>query len=214
MKISINRNLTFIHLQKFNFKNIMKKIIGPLVVLALLSSCQEQDKVAFIDNSKVINDFQMKIDIEERFKLKDEAFKKKTDSVGQAFQIEAQAFQMAAAKMSKSEQQKKYQELGQKQQVLQQQFQYEQQIMQQEFNTEIDSVISKVNKFIEDYGKKNGYTFILGKNQAGSVMYGVDTKDITEDVTKALNSEFASKPEEKTVKSVEEKSEAKPETKE
>lgn len=186
----------------------MKKIIGALVVFAALSSCQEQDKIAFIDNGKVINDYQMKIDIEARFKAQEDAFKKKTDSISQAFQIEAQAFQMAAAKMSKSAQQKKYQELGQKQQVLQQQFQYEQQLMQQAFNTEIDSVLSKVKTFIEDYGKTNGYTFILGKNQAGSVMYGDDNKDITEVVTKALNDAFVTAPKAETTPKKEVKTEA------
>jgi outer membrane protein len=169
----------------------MKKIFTALTVLVAFMSCQEQDKVAFIDNGEVINDYQMKIDLEERFKVKDEAFKKRTDSIGQAFQIEAQAFNLAASKMSKKAQQEKYQELGQKQQMLQQQIQYEQQIMQQEFNVEMDSVISKVNDFVADYGKKNGYTFILGKNQAGSVMYGAEAKDITEAVTKAINEDYS-----------------------
>ena len=169
----------------------MKKIFTALTVLLAFMSCQEQDKVAFIDNGEVINDYQMKIDLEERFKVKDEAFKKRTDSIGQAFQIEAQAFNLAASKMSKKAQQEKYQELGQKQQMLQQQIQYEQQIMQQDFNVEMDSVISKVNDFVADYGKKNGYTFILGKNQAGSVMYGADEKDITEAVTKAINDDYS-----------------------
>ena len=169
----------------------MKKIFTALTVLVAFMSCQEQDKVAFIDNGEVINDYQMKIDLEDRFKVKDEAFKKRTDSIGQAFQIEAQAFNLAASKMSKKAQQEKYQELGQKQQMLQQQIQYEQQIMQQEFNVEMDSVISKVNDFVADYGKKNGYTFILGKNQAGSVMYGAEGKDITEAVTKAINDDYS-----------------------
>jgi outer membrane protein len=168
----------------------MKKIILGLSILVAFASCQEQQKIAFVDNGKVINDYQMKIDVEDQFKIKDDAFKKRMDSIGKAFQIEAQAFQMAAGNLSKKKQQEKYQELGQKQQQLQQQFQYEQQIMQQEFNTEMDFIISKVNTFVEGYGKKNGYTFIFGKNQAGSVMYGADAKDITEAVTKAINADF------------------------
>ena len=185
-------------MQKFNLKTIMKKLIIALIVLIAYSSCQEQQKIAFIDNGKVINDYQMKIDIEDQFKIKDEDFKKRMDSIGKAFQIEAQAFQMAAQNLSQKKQQEKYQELGQKQQVLQQQFQYEQQLIQQEFNTEIDSVISKVNTFVEDYGKKNGYTFILGKNQAGSVIYGDEAKDITEAVTKAINEAYDKKDNTKT----------------
>lgn len=171
----------------------MKKIIVALITLVVFASCQEQQKIAFIDNSKVINDYQMKIDIEEKFKGKDEVFKKRMDSVGKAFQTEAQKLSVDAQKMSRSKQEEIYNELGQKQQMLQQQFQYEQQMMQQEFNTEIDSVISKVRTFVEDYGKENGYTYILGKNEAGSVMYGSDANDISETVTKALNDAYGKK---------------------
>lgn len=171
----------------------MKKLILGLAVIVGMASCQEQQKIAFVDNGEVINEYQMKKDVEEKFKLKDEAFKKKMDSIGKAFQIEAQAFQMASNKMSKKKQEEKYQELGQKQQLLQQQFQYEQQQIQQAFNVEMDSVISKVNKFVEGYGEKNAYTFILGKNQAGSVLYGAKAKDITEAVTKAINEAYNKK---------------------
>jgi len=168
----------------------MKKVILGLVVLVTLASCQEQQKIAFIDNGKVIGDYQMKIDIEDKFKLKDEVFKKRMDSIGQAFQIEAQAFQLAASKLSQKKQQEQYQALGQKQQNLQQQFQYEQQQMQQLFSKEMDSVIIKVNEFVGDYGKNNGYTYILGKNEAGSVMFGKEANDISEVVTKALNDAY------------------------
>lgn len=163
------------------------------MVLVAFASCQEQQKIAFIDNGKVINDYQMKIDIEEEFKIKDEAFKKRMDSIGKAFQAEAQAFQATAQKLSPQKQQEQYQALGQKQQGLQQQFQYEQQQMQQLFSVEMDSVISKVNTFVNDYGKKNGYTYILGKNEAGSVMYGSDANDISEAITKAINDAYGKK---------------------
>lgn len=178
-------------MQKLNIIIKMKKIILSLVVVVALVSCQEQQKIAFIDNGKVINDYQMKIDIEDQFKIKDEAFKKRMDSIGKAFQAEAQAFQANAQKLSQAKQQEQYQVLGQKQQGLQQQFQYEQQQMQQMFSVEMDSVISKVNTFVSDYGKKNGYTYILGKNEAGSVMYGTEANDISEAVTKALNDAFS-----------------------
>ncbi|MFK7832147.1 MAG: OmpH family outer membrane protein [Winogradskyella sp.] len=176
----------------------MKKIILSVMALVVLASCQEQQKIGFIDNGKVINDYQMKIDIEEDFKLKDEAFKARMDSIGKAFQSEAQGFQAKEKTMSPQARQEMYQALTQKQQGLQQQFQYEQQQMQQLFTVEMDSVISKVNTFVTDYGKKNGYTFILGKNEAGSVMFGKEENDISEAVTKALNDAFSGKDAEAT----------------
>ena len=103
----------------------MRTLIAAFIILVTFTSCQEQSKIAFIDNGKVINDYQMKIDIEENFKLKDDAFKKRMDSIGKAFQIEVQAFQMAAQSLSQKKQQEKDQELLQKQQRLQQQYQYE-----------------------------------------------------------------------------------------
>ena len=167
----------------------MKKIILALVTVLVFTSCQQQ-KIAFIDNGELINEYQGKKDIEAKFKIKDEAFKKNTDSLANGFQIEAKAFELAAGKMSEKNAQKKYQELMQKQQGLQRQVQMQQQAMQQEFQVEIDSALVKVKDFVTDYGKKNGYTYILGKNEAGSVMYGSEANDITKTVAEALNATY------------------------
>jgi len=168
----------------------MKNLIYAFITVLVFSSCQQQ-KMAYIDNGKVINEYQGKTDVEEKFKVLDEAFKKKTDSVGEAFQAEAQAFQLEAQKLSQEKAQAKYQELSQKQQYLQQQTQFEQQQMQQAFQVEIDSVIVKVKDFVKDYGKKNGYTYILGTSDAAaSVLYGTEENDLTETIIEALNASY------------------------
>lgn len=168
----------------------MKKIIIALSVLVTFSSCQEQDKVAFVDNSKVIDDYQMKIDIEKKYEDMNNAFIKQRDSIGRVYQNEIQAIQMKFSKMSPSKQEEESQKFQQKWQPIQQQIQFRQKQMDQNFNVEMDSVIIKVNDFVEDYGKNNGYTFIFGKNRAGSVLYGSEAKDITEVVTKAINEDY------------------------
>ncbi|WP_299223551.1 OmpH family outer membrane protein [uncultured Psychroserpens sp.] len=171
----------------------MKKILAILLIALAFTSCQEQQKIAFVDNGEVINAYQEKIDIEAKYKLKDDAFKKRTDSIGKAFQLEVQEFQINGAKMSQKKLQEQSQALGQKQQILQQQLQMEQQNLTQQFNVEIDSILSHVKTFVANYGKKNGYTFILGKNDAGSVMFGDDTKDISKEIIEAINAEYKNK---------------------
>ncbi|NNL33427.1 MAG: OmpH family outer membrane protein [Flavobacteriaceae bacterium] len=168
------------------------KNLSLIILMALfLAACQQQQKIGFIDNGKVINEYQEKIDIEAKYKIKEDAFTKRTDSIGQAFQLEAQDFQVKSKTMSASKAQAKYEELGQKQQLLQQQIQFEQQQIQQAFGTEIDSVIAKVKAFVKDYGSKNGYTFILGtSNASSSVMYGTEENDLTDEIIKALNEDF------------------------
>lgn len=167
----------------------MKKIIVVAVALGAFLSCQEQQKIGFVDNGEIINEYQEKKDLEERFKIKNEAFTKKRDSIGQAFQLEYGAFQKKAQRLSQRQQQEQSGALNQKAQFLQQQLQVEQQQLQQAFQTEIDSIISKVDTFVSDYGKKNNYSYILGKNEAGSVMFGEEKSDLTKTIIKALNAD-------------------------
>ena len=64
----------------------MKKLVLALVFIGAIS-CQ-QEKIAFVDNVKLMDTYQEKVDIEAKFKTRSDAFGKKRDSISQAFQIE------------------------------------------------------------------------------------------------------------------------------
>lgn len=169
----------------------MKKLIFVAIIALSFSSCQEQAKIGFVDNGKVINAYQEKKDVEEKFKKKDEAFQKRRDSMISAYRLEYQEAQIKASKLkNQSQLQELSNEIQQKENILTQKIQFEQQQMQQAFNTEIDSVLSKVRTFVNDYGKRNGYTYILGKNEAGSVMFGKEENDISQLIIDELNSSY------------------------
>lgn len=168
----------------------MKKLFGALSLILVLVSCEEQQKIAFIDNAKVVNEFQKKIDFEKEFQVKVTAFNKKADSLEKAIQIEAQLFQAKAGKMSQKNAEAEYQALLQKKQMQDYQLQGEEQTIQGEGQKKIDTLIKEVKAFVKDYGEKNGYTYILGANDAGSVMYGKETNDITQIVIDALNTDI------------------------
>ena len=165
----------------------MKKIVVALVTLAFFTSCQKQDKIAFVDNAKVVKEFNKKKNFEAKFQTKIDAFNKKADSLDKAIQMEAQAFQTRAQKMNQSKAEQEYQALVQKKQMQDYQLGNEEKLLKAEGQKEIDTLVKQVKAFVKDYGKKNGYTFILGANEAGSVMYGAEDKDITDAVIKALN---------------------------
>jgi len=168
----------------------MKNVVLALVTIITFASCQQQ-KIGYIDNGKVINEIEEKKDIEAKYKDKNLALKKRIDSIGQALQIEAKQVQQEVKKLSPEQVQAKYDVFGQKQQVLQQQIQFEQQQLQQAFQTEIDSVIVKVKTYVGDYGKKNGYTYILGTSEvSASVMYGTEENDLSKTILEALDAEY------------------------
>lgn len=168
----------------------MKKSILVVMALIVLSSCQQQMKTGFVDNGKLINDYQKKKDIESKFKVKIDAFNQKADSIGKAFQLEVQVFQSKANSMSQKAAQDQYQVLSQKKQIQDYQLQAQEQQIQKEGQAKIDSLIKEVRKYVSDYGKNNGYTYILGSNDAGSVMYGKEENNLTQLILDELNKSY------------------------
>ena len=168
----------------------MKQFLIIAILILSFSSCQQQ-KIGFIDTGEVVNEYQEKKDVEEKYKGKKELLDQKNDSISKVFQLEVQEFQVKSKKMSQSKAQTQYQELGQKQQLLQQQIQFSEQQLGQAFNTEIDSIIIKVKDFTENYGKTNGYTYILGTSDAtSSILYGEESNDLTKVILDALNQTY------------------------
>lgn len=168
----------------------MKNLILALVVLLTLASCQEQ-KVGFVDNGKVINDIQEKKDIESKYEALNESFKLRADSVGKTYQSEYQMLQAKAAGMSQAKQQEAMQTFQVKAQQYQQSMQAEQQQLQNAYQTEVDSVISKMKVTVKDYGKANGYKFIIGANDAtANVLYNDDASDLSDVIIKEIDNKY------------------------
>ena len=166
----------------------MKNVMW-LALIMLMASCQQQ-KIGFVDNVKLMDEYKEKIEVEAKFKTKADALTKKRDSISQAFQIEAQAFQAKAQKMSQAKAQEEYGIMQQRGQFIGQQLQQEDQLLQAAGQTEMDSIVSKVKKEITAYGKANGYTYILGGGDGGSVLYGTEVNDLTDEIVKILNDNY------------------------
>ncbi|PIB39395.1 OmpH family outer membrane protein [Maribacter sp. 4G9] len=166
----------------------MKKIIFGIVLLTIASCTQE--KIGFVDNVKLMNEYQEKIDVENKFKEKAEALGKKRDSISQKFQAEATEFQTRAQSMSQTAAQQEYAQFQQRGQQMGQQLQMEDQQLQLQGQTEMDSIVSRVKKEIQEYGKSKGYSYILGGGEGGSVLYGKETYDITSEIIELLNTKY------------------------
>ncbi|MFT7188722.1 MAG: outer membrane protein [Sediminicola sp.] len=166
----------------------MKQLIFSAIVMTFVG-CQ-QNKIAFVDNVKLMDEYQEKLDMESKFKIKAETLNKRRDSISQAFQLEAQTFQTKADKMPADQAQQEYGMLQQRGQLIGQQLQQQEQQLQASSQTEMDSIISTVKKEIKAFGKDKGYTFILGGGEGGSVLYGQEGKNVTKEVLTILNDKY------------------------
>lgn len=166
----------------------MKRLIFAGIVLLSLSACT--DKVAFVDNAKLLDAYKEKKDIKAKLDKDVISYQKKRDSISQAFLAEHQAFENEVKNLPTNVARKRYNELIQKKEILEKHLLEQEQNIQAETQRQLDSLINKVKKNIRAYGKKKGYTFILGANDAGSILYGTENRDITKEVSEYLNQEY------------------------
>ena len=176
----------------------MKKIIVALVVLMTFSSCQnEAQKIGFVDRSEVINKYQAKIDLEEKYKGKNEIYIKRRDSLIQRYEFDRKDASIRAQRMSQKELEQLGQEFQQREALLGQQIQFEKEEIEKAFTKEMDTLISQVKQFVTKYGETNGYTFILGTSDAtNSVMYGPEENNLSNVILTGLNNAYKNKKEE------------------
>jgi outer membrane protein len=70
--------------------------------------------------------------------------------------------------------------------------------LQQESGVEMDSLVVNVKKFIKDYGKQKGYSYIFGTGEAASILYAEDKYDITKEIIQLLNDKYKAAPKDGT----------------
>ncbi|RED24908.1 periplasmic chaperone for outer membrane proteins Skp [Flavobacterium cutihirudinis] len=177
----------------------MKKALVIIALSILVVSCNKatevkEVKTAYVDTSVLMKEYTEAKDLEAKYKaqaeekgrqLQAEITRFKQDAAN--FQSQAQANGQQWAQQKGAELQKREQQLGYAQQALSQQ-------LQQESGAEMDSLVSGVKKFIKDYGKKNGYSYIYGTGDAATILYAEDKYDITKEVVKALNEKYQATP--------------------
>lgn len=127
-----------------------------------------------IDNFKVFEEFQLKKDYDKKIEKEFALDKASLDSMGNAFNTLKDPFAIDALK---------------KQFVIRkQQFDQKFQAVSQQYTNE---VYTRLNEYIKEYGKKNGYGIIIGSNGQGNVMYIDKTEEVTEDLIKFINDKYS-----------------------
>src|SRR5690606_39503756 len=104
--------------------------------------------------------------------------------------LQAEHFTSRPQKLAHTKAQEEYGQLQQRIQFIGQQLQQEEQQMQMQGQTEMDSLVSKVKREIKAYGKANGYSFIWSGGDGGTVLYGTDTHNVTDEIVKILNDNY------------------------
>ncbi|MCU0359448.1 MAG: OmpH family outer membrane protein [Bacteroidia bacterium] len=52
-------------------------------------------------------------------------------------------------------------------------------------------IIKQLNQYVEEYGKRNGYSILFGNTNGGTIMFGKEAYDCTKEVIQFINLRYA-----------------------
>ena len=167
----------------------MKKTATLTALLILCLSCQTK-KTGFVNTENLLTEYNELKDTNNRFTKESDNIQNDLELKIKAYQAKEDLFRKTGPSMSRKRQEDKFNELNAERQKLQQEQQSRMGQLQVKSQAAIDSLITKVKDKVKAYGKTNGYTYIYGSNDAGSVLYGKEDLDLTTIILEELNDSY------------------------
>jgi len=155
----------------------------------LLFGCS-QTKIAYIDIEVLMSEYEATKEMEALFTQRQEMVSKKLDSLQAPFQQKVQDYYANADKMSTTKRSETEQALQQEQQYLQSRQQQASQELQLENQQSSEVLTKRVDSIVEIYAKSKNLDLIVGTSGKGTVLYGDENLDITQEILSILNSEY------------------------
>lgn len=148
------------------------------------------EKTAYVDISKLFEEFKLKKELEVQLGQIKNARKSILDSLELNLKVMAKQIQSEGQKDKTRIQlfEIRREEFLEKKR----QFEDDDNAVTKQYDGQI---VSQLNQYVKDYGNKHGYTYIFGADGSGFLMFSTDKKDITEEVKKYINERYKGKAE-------------------
>jgi outer membrane protein len=177
----------------------MKKFPLYIAVLAFVMSvtavyfAKSSSQLVYVDVNKLITGYDKTKVAKAEFEKKANVMKSNVDTLLANWQKEVKNYEKERASLSPTELKLKQELLGSKQQQINSYQEAIQSKIQEEDKKVTQTVINDINDYIKEYGKEHGYKIIFGASGGGNIMYADESTDLTEEVIKGLNAEYAKK---------------------
>ena len=170
----------------------MKSFILLTAVILLLMSCS-QNKIAFIDVTVLMEEYEGLKIFNEDMKNEQDKLRKEIESLIEPYQLKVDEYYKDIAKMSTATKAATEQALQQEQAAIEaQQEKFKQKLEKQKLDG-LETINNEVAEFVESYAKAGKFQFVLATAGTETVLYGDDKLDITQEVLTELNKSFNEK---------------------
>lgn len=155
----------------------------------LLYHGQVTRKTAYVDIRKVFDGFNMKKELEQKFKQTATNRQKVIDSLTLDLQMLSRAIadQKEARKEISSELTYNFEYKRNEFIKLKNQFEEDNAVLSQKYDAQI---LERLTQYVIEYGKINKYDFIYGADNNGNIMYADDCYNISEEIVSYINNKY------------------------
>lgn len=178
-------------------KNKIQPLTLGIAITGLLLSCfllvdkyVGSKKIAYVRSTELVYGYMGMKEAGNKFKENTQMWQANIDTLQRDYQTTLSRFTSEAPRLSENERAERENYLTQQQQSLMNYTQAINTKMLEEDKKMTEGVLNQVNSFIEQYGKDHGYEIILGTTLSGSLLYGDNAIDITDEVLSALNNNY------------------------
>lgn len=176
---------------KTRTKIILNATLSVAITIAVVWAFQKYNtpKVGYVKSQIIIQDYKEMISASDQFDQELKLVQNNLDTLQARYEaLRAREFQI-------TEKEKK--EWTYQIQVAQNEFEnYNMQVSQQmeaRRNELTGKVLQTINDYIQKYGKDNNYKMILGTTNDGSILYGLESDDLTQIILAQMNEAYALK---------------------
>ena len=168
--------------------NLVLMIIVCVISLFVYHKTIKQ-KTAYIEIKKVFNGFQMKKELEEKFKQTAKSREKIIDSL--SFNLKLMSKQLNEQKAANKEVDKDllyaFEYKREEFLKLKNQFSEDNASLSQKYDAQI---LEQMTQYIIEFGKNNNYEFIFGADGSGNLMYAKEAFNISDEISIYINNKY------------------------
>ena len=162
-----------------------------ILTLTLIMGLRSNDRnIVYVRSAELVNNYSGMVEARERFQSDRNEKQANIDAQAETLKHDLEAYDKERPDLSEAERNTRELEFDQRHRDLKR---YAQEIGEQTGEQEdemLEGVLNQINAFVEDYAQKQGYDLVLGTTRSGSILYGIDAMDITDEVLEAMNAHY------------------------
>ena len=157
------------------------------------AKAQPAGRIVYVNTDTLLNNYDYYKDVVKEFQNKQFQLENELQRKGQSFQNEVALFQrrVQAGGMSQEQAQTTQQQLAQKEQNLMMYRDNAANNLAVEQGQKTDELLTKIQEYLAKYNSGDKYDMVIGYSKGGGVLYAKEDLDITQDVLKGLNEDYA-----------------------